>query len=72
MLGDAATVVLGNHDLHLLAVANNIREPSRSDTLLDILQAPDLMDLLHWLRHQPLARRDGNYLMVHAGVLPQL
>lgn len=64
-------VVLGNHDLHLLAVAHGIRQPHRSDTLQDILHAPDRDALLDWLRRQPLAHREKGYLLVHAGVLPQ-
>lgn len=63
--------VLGNHDLHLLAVACGIRRPHRSDTLDDILRAPDREELLDWLRTRPLAHRSGSWLMVHAGVLPQ-
>ncbi|MDO9221240.1 MAG: metallophosphoesterase, partial [Thiobacillus sp.] len=54
-LGDAAISVLGNHDLHLLAVSQGIRKAHRSDTLDDILLAPDRTDLLDWLRRQPLA-----------------
>jgi bis(5'-nucleosyl)-tetraphosphatase (symmetrical) len=70
-LGDAAQVVLGNHDLHLLAVANGIRGAHRSDTLNDILNAPDRNELLDWLRQQPLALLEDGHLLVHAGVLPQ-
>jgi bis(5'-nucleosyl)-tetraphosphatase (symmetrical) len=70
-LGDTANVVLGNHDLHLLAVANNIRKPHPTDTLDDILNAPDRDELLDWLRKQPLALFEDNHLFVHAGVLPQ-
>ena len=70
-LGERARVVLGNHDLHLLAVANGIRKPHSSDTLDDILAAPDRDELLDWLRRQPLAIFEENHLMVHAGVLPQ-
>jgi bis(5'-nucleosyl)-tetraphosphatase (symmetrical) len=73
-LGDAATVVLGNHDLHLLAVSAGVRRAGRGDTLGDILAAPDADRLLDWLRHRPLAFRDtvcgADVLMVHAGVLP--
>jgi bis(5'-nucleosyl)-tetraphosphatase (symmetrical) len=73
-LGDAATVVLGNHDLHLLAVSAGVRRAGRGDTLGDILAAPDADRLLDWLRHRPLAFRDtvcgADLLMVHAGVLP--
>ncbi len=70
-LGDAATSVLGNHDLHLLAVAHGVREPSRGDTFQDVLQAPDRTALLEWLRHQHLALHAHGWLMVHAGVAPQ-
>ena len=63
--------VLGNHDLHLLAVANGIRPESGSDTLDTILAAPDREALLRWLRHRPMARRVNGNLLVHGGVLPQ-
>ncbi|GAB4089760.1 diadenosine tetraphosphatase [Hydrogenophaga soli] len=69
--GDAVRCVLGNHDLHLLAVAAGARRLSKKDTLADILEAPDRDALLHWLRQQPLARLAHGWLMVHAGVLPQ-
>lgn len=70
-LGDRAVTVLGNHDLHLLAVAAGIRKPGRSDTFSDVLEAPDAAELIDWLRHQPLAHYERGFLMVHAGVLPQ-
>ncbi|MFV0678914.1 symmetrical bis(5'-nucleosyl)-tetraphosphatase [Ottowia sp.] len=70
-LGDAAACVLGNHDLHLLAVAQGVRQPSRTDTLAGILAAPDRPALLDWLRHRPMALHERGVLMVHAGVLPQ-
>ncbi|MEO8407220.1 MAG: symmetrical bis(5'-nucleosyl)-tetraphosphatase [Oxalobacteraceae bacterium] len=70
-LGDQAGTVLGNHDLHLLAVSQGIRAPHRSDTLDDILQAPDCEALLDWLRRQPLAILQDGHLLVHAGVAPQ-
>ncbi|HEY8607313.1 MAG TPA: symmetrical bis(5'-nucleosyl)-tetraphosphatase [Noviherbaspirillum sp.] len=70
-LGDRAEVVLGNHDLHLLAVSQGIRPAHRSDTLDDILAAPDRDALLDWLRQRPLALYEDGHLMVHAGVLPQ-
>jgi bis(5'-nucleosyl)-tetraphosphatase (symmetrical) len=70
-LGARAQTVLGNHDLNLLAVAHGIRKPHASDTLAEILDAPDRDDLLNWLRQQPLALKHDNYLIVHAGVLPQ-
>jgi len=66
-----AKTVLGNHDLHLLAVAQGIRKTHDGDTLNDIFQAPDCDELLHWLRHQPLAHFENGHLIVHAGVLPQ-
>ena len=67
----SAHCLLGNHDLHLLAVAHGVRKPHRSDTLDDILQAPDRAALLDWLRARPLALQRQGWLMVHAGVLPQ-
>lgn len=66
-----AESVLGNHDLHLLAVANGIRKASRSDTLDDILQAPDREELLDWLRHRPMAISQHQHLLIHAGIFPQ-
>ena len=62
------TCVLGNHDLHLLAVANGLRSQSRSDTLGKVLEASDRDELLNWLRHQPLIHTDHGYTMVHAGI----
>ena len=72
-LDQRAKIVLGNHDLHLLAVAYGVRKAGRSDTLDEILQAPDRDQLLDWLRHQPLLHYDTDlgYLMVHAGIPPQ-
>ena len=73
-LGDAARCVLGNHDLHLLAIAHGVRAPHRKDTVGAILASPERAALLAWLRGQPLALRehiDGQeLLMVHAGLLP--
>jgi len=70
-LEGSVTCLLGNHDLHLLAVAHGVRKPHRSDTLDAILQAPDREDWLNWLRQQRLAVHAHGWLMVHAGVLPQ-
>lgn len=67
-LGDAATCVLGNHDLHLLAVSQGVRRPHRSDTLAPVLDAPERDAWLDWLRTRPLALRFGGWLCVHAGV----
>ena len=71
LLGGAAHSLLGNHDLHLLAVAQGIRPAGRRDTLSAVLHAPDRDALLDWLRQCPLAIAHGGWLMVHAGVLPQ-
>ncbi len=70
-LGDSATCLLGNHDLHLLAVAHGVRPQHRNDTLGPILQADDREPLLGWLRQQRLAVFELGWLMVHAGVVPQ-
>ncbi len=70
-LGHSATCLLGNHDLHLLAIAEGVRKASRSDTLADVLAAPDRAALLHWLRHQHMATQASGWLLVHAGVVPQ-
>jgi bis(5'-nucleosyl)-tetraphosphatase (symmetrical) len=70
-LGDNAIVVLGNHDLHLLAVACGCRPVRRSDTLDEILRAPDRDALLEWLATRPLAHFEAGDLLVHAGVVPQ-
>ena len=68
-LGAAAVTVLGNHDLHLLTVAARHRKPHRHDTLDPILDAPDRDELLAWLRTRPLVVREGDLLLVHAGLL---
>lgn len=70
-MGTRAETVLGNHDIHLLAVAAGVRNPGSSDTLGDVLGATDRDELLEWLRHRPLALVEGGFLVVHAGVLPQ-
>ncbi|MGB6006574.1 symmetrical bis(5'-nucleosyl)-tetraphosphatase [Castellaniella sp.] len=69
-LGAQARTVLGNHDLHLLAVVAGVRKQGRSDTFQDILNAPDRDELITWLRHRPLMVRDRGHVMVHAGILP--
>jgi bis(5'-nucleosyl)-tetraphosphatase (symmetrical) len=72
-LGDRAVAVLGNHDLHLLACAC-VRglQPRRKDTLDEVLAAPDLGELLDWLRHQPLIHQDTElgFTLIHAGLPP--
>jgi bis(5'-nucleosyl)-tetraphosphatase (symmetrical) len=72
-LGDAATITLGNHDLHLLAVAYGCAKLRPDDTLTDILEAPDRAALLEWLLHRPLMAEDPllNLCMMHAGLSPQ-
>lgn len=73
-LGDAAITVLGNHDLHLLAVALSPHEKIKDkDTLDGILQAPDRDELLDWLRRKPLLHHDHHigFTMIHAGLPPQ-
>ena len=67
----ASRVVLGNHDLHLLAVAAGLRRARKKDTLGPILSAPDRPELLEWLRRQPLLVREGGAVMIHAGLLPE-
>ncbi|MBP7489779.1 symmetrical bis(5'-nucleosyl)-tetraphosphatase [Azospira sp. APE16] len=69
-LGDRAVTVLGNHDLSLLMAAEGFGKRHRSDTIDDILAATDRDELLHWLRHQRLMHVQGDYAMVHAGLLP--
>ncbi|MBH0177967.1 MAG: symmetrical bis(5'-nucleosyl)-tetraphosphatase [Nitrospira sp.] len=70
-LGAAAHPILGNHDLFLLAAAEGIVSLRPKDTIQDILAADDRADLIEWLRHIPLHHREGAFLMVHAGLLPQ-
>ncbi len=71
-LGDAVTSVLGNHDLHLLAVVAGAREPSDTDTFEPVLRAPDTGELVNWLRSRPLLHQDAeaNRVLVHAGIPP--
>lgn len=72
-LGDSAIVVLGNHDIHLLAVYYGKREAKAQDTLQDVLTAPDAPELMAWLRCMPLLHHDAalKFTMTHAGVAPQ-
>ena len=69
-LGGQAVCVLGNHDLHLLKVALGLSHQLKGDTLDELLAAPDREPLLDWLRHQPLIHAEDEYVMVHAGLLP--
>lgn len=68
---DNIVAILGNHDLHLLAVAEGFVPPHRNDTLAEILDAPDRAEVLDWLRRRPMLHREGDWLMVHAGLLPE-
>ena len=71
-LGDVAKVVLGNHDLHLLALAEGVKKVRNHPTLDSVLTAPDRDELMFWLRHQPLVYRDPelHVVLVHAGIHP--
>ena len=68
---DSLRIVLGNHDLHAIVVAAGIVAAHKGDTLQELLVAEDRDVLLDWLRHQPLVYQESDYLMVHAGLLPQ-
>jgi bis(5'-nucleosyl)-tetraphosphatase (symmetrical) len=70
-LGDRAVTVLGNHDLHMLAVAHGAHDLKPDDTFEDVLRAEDSDALLDWLRRRPLLHRRGDWVLVHAGLLPQ-
>jgi len=70
-LGNAATCLLGNHDLHLLAVAQGVRKPRKDDTLDDILGSKKRDGWLDWVRHRRMAHVIDGWLLVHAGVVPQ-
>ena len=73
-LGSQFTAVLGNHDLHLLALSEGIKNPAKAPTLQQVLEAPDCAELLGWLSKWPLAHfetvNECDYLMVHAGIPP--
>ncbi|MCC7227113.1 MAG: symmetrical bis(5'-nucleosyl)-tetraphosphatase [Burkholderiaceae bacterium] len=68
-LEERSVAILGNHDLHLLAIAAGVRRPGKNDTLLEVLDAPDANEIIDWLRQRPLAHFEAGHLMVHAGVL---
>ena len=70
-LGERAVVVLGNHDLHLVCLAEGFAKARADDTLGSVLAAPDVRDLVDWLRTRPLMHVEGRHAMVHAGLLPQ-
>jgi bis(5'-nucleosyl)-tetraphosphatase (symmetrical) len=68
---ESIKIVLGNHDLHALAVLHELKAEHKSDTLQAIFHAPDRAVLLMWLRNQPLMHAENGYVMLHAGLLPQ-
>ena len=70
-LGDRAVAVLGNHDLHLVSLAEGIHKTKPRDTLDEVLAAPDRDELMAWLRTLPLLHVEGGTAMVHAGLLPE-
>jgi bis(5'-nucleosyl)-tetraphosphatase (symmetrical) len=69
-LGDAAQCLLGNHDLHLIAVAHGVRAPGRRDTLGPLLDDPRRDHWIDWLRHRAMTLECDGWLCVHAGVVP--
>ena len=70
-LGDRAVAVLGNHDLHLVTQHEGFERKRKDDTFVDVLAAPDAKELVDWLRSRPMMHAEGNWTMVHAGLLPQ-
>jgi bis(5'-nucleosyl)-tetraphosphatase (symmetrical) len=68
--GDRVVSVLGNHDLHLLGRVFETRAPKSKDTLDEVLKAPDREELVEWLRRRPFLHREGDHVLVHAGLLP--
>src|SRR5688572_24693516 len=70
-LGNRAIAVLGNHDLHLVTQHEGFERPRKDDTFGDVLSAPDASELVDWLRARPMMHAEGEYAMVHAGLLPR-
>lgn len=70
-LGDSAKVILGNHDLHLLAVSLGLFKAKEKDQTAPIFNAEDRNELLGWLRQQPLMAEHDEFVMCHAGISPQ-
>jgi len=70
-LSTRARTVLGNHDLHLLALAHGVVKEREDDTLAEVLAAPDRDELLDWLRRLPMIHVEADHVLVHAGLLPQ-
>ena len=70
-LGERAVVVLGNHDLHLVAQHEGFERKRKDDSFDDVLEADDADELVEWLRTRPMMHVDERHAMVHAGLLPQ-
>jgi bis(5'-nucleosyl)-tetraphosphatase (symmetrical) len=70
-LGGRAVSVLGNHDLHLIAQYEGVERARKDDTFRDVLEAADAAELVAWMRRRPMMHAEGDYAMVHAGLLPQ-
>jgi bis(5'-nucleosyl)-tetraphosphatase (symmetrical) len=70
-LGPSARTVLGNHDLYLLAAAEELVTLRPKDTIRDVLESQDRAELMEWLRNQPIHYQEGAFFLVHAGLLPQ-
>ena len=68
--GDRAKLILGNHDMHLLATAAGAGKANRRDTIDEILNAPDAQQLIDWVRHQYLLYQWNDYTFVHAAIDP--
>ena len=69
-LGSSAITVLGNHDIHLLAIYYGLRSAEKDPTLAQVLEAPDVDELIHWLQCQPLLHVQRGFALVHAGIHP--
>ncbi len=69
-LGESAVTVIGNHDFHLLCVAEGVERTRKRDTLDEVLAAPDRDELLAWLRTRPLMHVEREFALVHAGLVP--
>ena len=70
-LGERAVIVLGNHDLHLVAQHEGFERSARTTRSTTCSTRPTARELVDWLRTRPLMHAEGNYAMVHAGLLPQ-
>ena len=70
-LGDRAVTVLGNHDLHLVTQHEGFERRRKDDTFTDVLGAPDVKQLVDWVRTRPMMHVESGWAMVHAGLVPQ-